>query len=222
MQIEISIIRLKIYSHYIVHFIDIFLWNIYMNIHFHGIEFIHTYFTHLESKLECLFHHILIFTSIFFFFKSFFFGIYYGGEKMYGNKYKWRKIDIRRELEILEQKSFFFFYPVSGLQNQADCLPFLLFCRLVTIFFFFFGFYRWPRFNSLLIRCCSFRGSFADPNRVLELAELFSLFSLSLSLHGSFGVIVFWANGKPWFTFYSQISAFIPRRRLLPNVLGAR
>lgn len=143
---------------------------------------------------------------------------------MYGNKYKWRKIDIRRELEILEQKSCFFFLSCVRIakSSRLSSFSFILSVSNYIFFFFFFGFYRWPRFNSLLIRCCSFRGSFADPNRVLELAELFSLFSLSLSLYGSFGVIVFWANGKPWFTFYSQISAFIPRRRLLPNVLGAR
>lgn len=81
-------------------------------------------------------------------------------------------------------------------------------------FFFFFDFYRWSRFNSLLIRCCSFHGSFADPNRVLELAELFSFF-FSLSLHGSFGGNCFLGKRKTVvyfllanFCFYSSLTTF--------------
>lgn len=79
--------------------------------------------------------------------------------------------------------------------------PFLLFVGwLVCVCecFFPFGFYRWLRFNSLLIRRWSSRGSLVR-SVFWKLPRLF-FFPVS------FGLIVFWVNGKPWFTFPSRIS----------------
>lgn len=126
--------------------------------------------------IYCLFH-VWIEIGMF---NIFFFNMHL----LWGKKYGWKrmqvkKVDIRKKIEIVEQKSLFFFFFFNLCQDckiKPIVLLFFFICRLVTIFFFFFDFYRWPRFNSLLIRCCSFRGSFADPNRVLELAELFSFF----------------------------------------------
>lgn len=125
-----------------------------------------------------------------------------------------------KRIDIVEQKfcfSFFFFFLFCiriVKSSRLSSFSFILSVSNCIYFFFFFDFYRWSRFNSLLIRCCSFHGSFADPNRVLELAELFSFFS-SLSLHGSFGGNCFLGKRKTVvyfllanFCFYSSLTTF--------------
>ena len=97
-------------------------------------------------------------------------------ERMYGNKYKWKKNRDRRA-EILLFLFLFFSCVRIVKSNRLSSFSFILsVSNYIYIYIFFFCFYRWPRFNSLLIRCCSFHGSFADPNRVFGTCWIVLLF----------------------------------------------